>query len=269
MVRYAESHKDDWMITKATWRDNPSVSKEFIDGVKKEAQEKGDISAFMQEYELEFRSVEGAVFPEFNRDIHVISPSDVPTEGTVYAAIDFGWAEDHPTAVVFVIIDAKQDWYVFDEILVSKQKLEDTIEQIKQKLGSHRLAGIVGDSARPDLIDYMASKGMPIIPADKGAGSVPAGIQLVGQMLIPREQLIGKPRPKLYFSSTCQKGIPQMEGYRYNSKKLDRKTSELPVKDKDDIPDALRYLVTHLKHGVNKKTSFPKPSVTYNSYGLL
>lgn len=269
MVRYAEGHPEDWFITKATWRNNPSVSKEFIESVKREAQEKGDLSAFMQEYELEFRSVEGAVYPEFNRDIHVVNPSEVPTEGTVYAGIDFGWAEDHPTAVVFVLIDAKQDWYVFDEILVSKQKLDDTIEQIKQKLGNHRLAGIVGDSARPDLIDYMATKGMPIIPADKGAGSVPAGIQLVGQMLLPREQLIGKPRPKLYFSSNCNKGIPQMEGYRYNSRKLDRKVSELPVKDKDDIPDALRYLVTHLKHGVQKKTEFPKPAIQYNGYGLL
>lgn len=268
MVRYAETH-DDWFISKATWRDNPHVAPEFIENVRREAQEKGEMAAFMQEYELEFRSVEGAVYPEFNRDIHVIKPSEVPTDGTVYCGIDFGWAEDHPTAVVFVLIDANQDWYVFDEICVSKTKLEDTIEMIKQKLGDKHLSGIVGDSARPDLIDYMATKGMPIIPAAKGANSVASGIQLIGQMLVPREQLVGKPKPKLYFSSTCQKGIPQMEGYRYNSKKLDRKISEMPIKDKDDIPDALRYLVLHLKHGINKTEKVPEPTIKFNQFGVL
>lgn len=268
MTRYAESHPKDWFISKATWRDNPAISEEFIKGVRKEMEEKGELSAFMQEYELEFRSVEGAVYPEFNRDIHVISPDLVPSEGTVYCGIDFGWAEDHPTAVVFVLIDANQDWYVFDEICVSKTKLEDTIEIIKQKLGDKRLAGIVGDSARPDLIDYMATKGMPIIPADKGANSVASGIQLIGQMLVPRERLIGKPKPKLFFANNCNKGIPQMEGYRYNSKKLDRKVSETPIKHNDDIPDALRYLALHLKHGVNKEEKMPTPSIKFNSYGF-
>lgn len=268
LVRYAETH-DDWFISKATWRDNPHVDPKFIESVRQEAQEKGEMSAFMQEYELEFRSVEGAVYPEFNRDVHVIKPSEVPTEGTIYCSIDFGWAEDHPTAVVFVLIDANQDWYVFDEICVSKTKLEDTIEVIKQKLGDKRMVSIVGDSARPDLIDYMATAGMPIVPAPKGANSVASGIQLVGQMLVPREQLIGKPKPKLFFSSTCKKGIPQMEGYRYNSKKLDRKVSETPIKDKDDIPDALRYLVLHLKHGVNKVDKVPKPTMQFNEFGLL
>lgn len=268
MVRYAETH-DDWFISKATWRDNPHVDPKFIETVKKEAQEKGEMSAFMQEYELEFRSVEGAVYPEFNRDLHVVKPQDVPTDGTVYCGIDFGWAEDHPTAVVFVLIDANQDWYVFDEICVSKTKLEDTIEVIKQKLGDKHLSGIVGDSARPDLIDYMATKGMPIIAASKGANSVASGIQLIGQMLVPREQLIGKPKPKLYFSSVCTKGIPQMEGYRYNSKKMDRKVSELPIKDKDDIPDALRYLVLHLKHGINKTEKTPEPTIKFNQFGIL
>lgn len=268
MVRYAETH-DDWFISKATWRDNPHVDPKFIETVKKEAQEKGEMSAFMQEYELEFRSVEGAVYPEFNRDLHVVKPQDVPTDGTVYCGIDFGWAEDHPTAVVFVLIDANQDWYVFDEICVSKTKLEDTIEVIKQKLGDKHLSGIVGDSARPDLIDYMATEGMPIIAASRGAGSVASGIQLIGQMLVPREQLIGKPKPKLYFSSVCTKGIPQMEGYRYNSKKMDRKVSELPIKDKDDIPDALRYLVLHLKHGINKTEKTPEPTIKFNQFGIL
>lgn len=268
MVRYAESHPDDWMITKATWRDNPSVSKEFIDTIRKEAEEKGNLSAYMQEYELEFRSVEGAVYPEFNRDVHVVQPSEIPAEGTVYAGIDFGWAEDHPTAVVFVLIDANQDWYVFDEICVSKTKLDDTIEIIKQKLGDKRLVSIVGDSARPDLIDYMASKGMPIVPAHKTANSVASGIQLLGQMLQPREQLIGKPKPKLYFSSVCKKGISQMEGYKYNSKKMERKVSEQPIKNNDDIPDALRYLLLHMKYGMIKDERLPEPSLKFNSYGL-
>lgn len=269
MVRYAEAHDNDWFLSKATWRDNPHVKKSFIESVRREAEEKGELSAFMQEYELEFRSVEGAVYPEFNRDVHVIKPSDVPLDGTVYCGIDFGWAEDHPTAVVFVLVDNNQDWYVFDEICISKTKLEDTIEMIKQKLGDKHLAGIVGDSARPDLIDYMATKGMPIIGAQKGANSVASGIQLVGQMLVPREQLIGKPKPKLYFTSNCKKGIPQMEGYRYNSKKHDRKVSEMPIKDNDDIPDALRYLVLHLKHGINKVDKIPKTTMKFNEFGLL
>jgi phage terminase large subunit len=268
LIQFAQED-DRWFFIKATWRDSPYVSKEFIAEERKEAEKTGKLSTFLQEVELEFRAVQGAVYPQFDRDIHVVKPSEVPSlkDLTIYAGIDFGY---HTTACLFVGIDHDQNWWVFDEVYGREEILQDLMPRIWEKLGDQRMVLMVGDSQAKDAIETMVVKGFPIVPVVKRSDSIIHGIDLLRGMLRPRIQLIGDPKPTLFFSSVCKNVIQEMEAYKYPEDKPERNPSELPQKEDDHGPDALRYLKLHLKYGLEKDDNLPKSSMVkqLNEYGL-
>lgn len=267
LIQFAQDD-ERWFYLEATWRDSPYVSRDFIAAERKEAEKTGKLSTFLQEVELEFRAVQGAVYPKFDRKVHIVKPSEIPDELTVYSGIDFGY---HTTACLFVGIDKDQNWWVFDELYGRETILADLMPRIWEKLGDQRLVLMVGDSQAKDAIETMLTKGFPIVPVVKRADSIIHGIDLIRTMLKPRIQLIGEPKPTLFISSVCKNLIQEMEAYKYPEEKQDRNPSELPQKEDDHGPDALRYLKLHLKYGLQKDDKLPKSSVMgqMNDYGLL
>jgi hypothetical protein len=268
--------EESWYFQQATWRDSPYVSQEAIDLAKKDALRKGTLSTFLQEYELEFRSVQGAVYPQFSRDIHVVKPSEVPPleEMSIYAGIDFGY---HTTACPLIGIDKDQNWWVFDEVYGRAEILKDIMPRIKDKLADKRLILMIGDSQAKDAIETMNSEGFPIVPVSKKGpsnvpgGSIAHGIDLIREKLKPRIQLVGEPKPTLFFSSVCKNLIQEIEAYRYPEDKPNRNSDEVPQKENDHGPDALRYVALHLKYGLVKDEEplkFEMDKQT-NAYGLL
>lgn len=260
-----------WYYSKALWHNNPYVKPEWIAAERKQAEEEGTLGQFLQETELIPFTVQGAVYPQFNKEIHVVKPEDVPEEGTNYIALDFGFAEGHPMAACFIRITRDDVWYQWDEIHGTGIQLDDAIAEIKIKMGDKPLTGIIADSARPDLIDLMASKGLPMIPAPKKQNSVPAGIQLFSRRLRPKIQIIGGPKPNYYVTNNCKKTIYDFTHYRYKEVKQDRHPMELPEKKFDDSMDALRYLELFFKFGHPNDKTVKKSSVIkeLNPYGLL
>jgi phage terminase large subunit len=277
-LEYAKQEDNKrWFYLEATWRDNPLVDPAWIAQERKEAEERGELDTFMQEVELQFRTIQGAVYPSFDRRLHVITPSGkrddgsiivVPDEGILYGTWDFGWTEGHPTAFNLILIDGQGRRFVIDEIHGTEIEMDDVIEMIRMKVGDRRLVGIVGDSARPDLIAYARSKGLPMIEAPKKQGSVVAGITLLKQKLKPKIQILGLPEPEYYFLSTCKHTIYQFENYKYKENKPDRPASELPMKQDDDHPDGIRYLELYLKYGVVQKQEPIRSTLKFNQYGL-
>jgi len=267
LIQDAKS-QDRWFYLEATWRDSPYVKKEFIEEEKKEAERQGKLSTFMQEVELEFRAVQGAVYPSFNRKLHIVKPSEIPTEDvTTYACIDFGY---HTTACLIVDIDKDQNWWVVDEVYGRQEILKDIIPRIKDKLGDKRLVLMVGDSQAKDAIETM-TRDFPIVPVVKHADSIIHGINLIRTKLKPRIQLVGEPKPTLFISSVCKNFIKEIEAYKYPEDKPERDPSELPMKLDDHGPDALRYLVIHLKYGTQKDDKLPESSLLkeVNEFGLI
>jgi phage terminase large subunit len=257
-----------WFYQEATWRDSPYVKREFIEAERKEAEKKGTLSTFLQEVELEFRAVQGAVYPSFERKVHVAQYQDIPAleDMSIYAGIDFGY---HTTACLFVGIDKDQNWWVFDEVYGRQETLQDIIPRIRDKLVGQRLILMVGDSQAKDAIETM-NKEFPITPVVKRQDSIIHGIDLIRAKLKPRIQLIGEPKPQLYIASICKNFIKEIEAYKYPEDKPDRNPSELPMKEDDHGPDALRYLMIHLKYGVQKDDKMPANSIIkdLNEFGL-
>lgn len=266
-----EFAKDDprWFYLEATWRDSPYVSRQFIEQERAEAEKTGKLSTFLQEVELEFRAVQGAVYPQFSREFNIVRHSDIPPldELSIYSGVDFGW---HTTAVLLVGIDKDQTWWIFDEIYGREAILKDVMPRVKDKLGDHRLILMVGDSAAKDAIETLVSEGWPITPVIKRQDSIIHGIDLIRKKLKPRIQLVGKPKPELFISSACKNFIKEIEAYKYPEDKPDRNPSELPMKEDDHGPDALRYLMLHLKYGVQKDEKIPSSSLMkqISGYGI-
>jgi hypothetical protein len=265
LIQYAKD-ADDWFYQEATWRDSPYITKEFMENVRKDAERQGKLSGFMQEYELEFRSVQGAVYPDFKRDIHVISPSDIPQELTYYGAIDFGW---HTTAFLLWGVDKDQNWYLVDEVYGRQETLDAVIPRIKNVIGDKRLVLLVADSANRDAIEVMA-RDFPVAGVNKANDTTgySLGIGLITEKLKPRMQLVGPPKPTLFVGSNCKNFIFEVESYKYPEEKKDRNPSEIPVKENDHGPDAARYLFLHLKFGIAKDEKLPEPSIKFNEFGM-
>lgn len=258
LIQYAKDDPD-WFYLEATWRDSPYVTEEFINQVRKEAEKQGRLSSFMQEYELEFKAVQGAVYPVFNRNVHLIKPSDIPPDLTYYGAIDFGW---HTMPFLLLGVDKDQTWYVIDEVYGREETTADFIPRVKNVIGDKRLVLIVGDSASRDSIELMRPH-FPIVGVNKANDSkgYQTGIGLVTEKLKPRTQLVGPPKPSLYIGSNCKNLIFEIEAYKYPEVKADRNPTEIPVKLNDHGPDALRYLFLHLKFGIQKEQKMPVNSM--------
>jgi hypothetical protein len=270
LIQFAKED-DNWFYEEATWRDSPYVKPEFIANVRAEAEKRGLLSGFMQEYELEFRSVMGAVYPMFSRKIHQIKPSEIPeNELTYYAAIDFGW---HTTAFLLVGIDKDQNWYIVDEVYGKEETLDNLKPRITNVIGDKRLVLMVGDSQNRDAIEVLRKDGFPIHGVNKANDTkgYATGIALISEKLKPRMQLVGPPKPSMYVSTACKHLTFELESYHFPEEKAERNPSDVPVKVDDHGPDALRYLALHLKFGLVKDEPIPKTEMEkqINSYGLL
>lgn len=262
----------DWYYRKATWRENPLILPEIIQADREQAEAEGKMGAFLQETELIPFAQQGAVYPDYARKIHHCPASKIPADGTDYVFLDFGFAEGHPMAACFVRITRDDVWYQWDEIVGTGIHIDDLIADIRTKMGDRRCTAIIADSARPDLIEYMAAKGMPMVPAPKKQNSIVAGIQLFSRRLKPKIQIMGEPKPNYYIDTiACPKTHYQFTHYRYKEVKTNRNPDENPEKKNDDTMDALRYGELFFKFGAPKNDKVPPSSLTkeFNSYGLL
>lgn len=268
LIQFAKE-SDHWYYAEATWRDSPYVTEAFIDSVRADAEKQGKLSAFMQEYELEFRAVQGAVYPSFNRKVHIKNPDEFPDDLTYYGAIDFGW---HTTAFLLIGIDKDQNWWIVDEVYGKEETLDSVIPRIKQRLGDKRLVLLIADSANRDAIEVMR-RDFPIFGINKANDSkgYSTGIGLITEKLKPRMQLVGPPKPSLYLSTSCKHLTYELESYKFPEEKPERNASDIPIKEDDHGPDALRYFALHLKFGIPKDDKIPKSSALkeMTEYGIF
>lgn len=139
--------------------------------------------------------------------------------------IDFGF--NHPTVLVKVYFHERE---LFVETIIHESYLTttDLINKMNE-LGVDQNVEIMADWARPEIIQEMKLVGYNVHPANK---SVKKGIDNVKQF-------------KVYGYSDDKNMITEFENYKWR-KVGDRITDE-PVKEYDDISDAIRYATYYIK----------------------
>jgi PBSX family phage terminase large subunit len=179
---------------------------------------------------------EGAVYEEFDEDVHVCDPFPIPREWQVFRSIDFGYT--NPFVCLWGAVDEDGRIYICDEHYKDKMLIRNHALVINIKSRGKNIQQTVADHDAQDRAE-LVSHGIATTAAKK---AVSKGIQAVKKRLIP----IGDGKPRLYIFSSCKNLIQEFYEYKWPEGKEGHNDKEEPVKEHDHAMDALRYLIVHL-----------------------
>lgn len=232
-----------------------------------------------REINASFDAYEGAIFPEFRRDINVVKPFKIPANWVKSVGADHGFRS--PASWIWGAVDEDANLYIYREFYEKEWIIEEICktgakgrlsayhrmqkgEEIqavhidpstKARRGEHGKSDF--DIYRSHLPDHIA-----LIPAKNG---VTASIDLLRWYFKP-DLLKGK--PKIFIFDTCPNLIEEIVNYRYqelSAGSAGKKTAkEAPVKVDDHAVDALRYLVMSLPDP-RKPMEDPYKKIKYQS----
>jgi len=183
-----------------------------------------------------WRSNEGAVYSEFDEDIHVKDAIAPPADWRRLRAIDFGYT--NPFVCLWGAVDPDGRLHIYREHYKAATRTAEHAEIIKRLSGQERYFATVADHDAADRAE-LESLGIRSDPASKG---VLAGIQAVKSRLA----LQGDGRPRIYFSRSLRSLLSEIYNYRWETRREGVNAREEPVKLDDHAMDALRYMVMAL-----------------------
>ena len=183
---------------------------------------------------------EGAAFPEWNRQIHVIEPFDIPSSWPRFRACDYGYGSY--TGVVWIAVAPDEQLIVYREMYVSKVIATDLADMILEIEQDEKIRYGVLDSSLwhnrgdtgPSLAEQMIMKGCRWRPSDRSRGSRVAGKNEIHRRLQVDEFT---EEPRLVFFNSCVNIISQLPAIP-----LDKNNPEdVDTNSEDHLYDALRY----------------------------
>jgi hypothetical protein len=184
---------------------------------------------------------EGAAFTEFNRDIHVVEPFNIPNNWVKFRACDYGYGSY--SAVLWFAVSPSEQLIVYRELYVSKvlaTDLADMINELEAGDGGMRY-GVLDSSlwhkrgdTGPSLAEQMIMKGCRFRPSDRSKGSRVSGKNEIHRRLQVDEYT---EEPRIVFFNNCTNTVSQLP-----SIPLDKKNPEdVDTRAEDHLYDALRY----------------------------
>ena len=237
--QFVEEIREGYSRIQISGLDNP-----WIDSVKLRRTVQ-HMSETMQRTRLfgDFVSQEGLVYDEFDPRYHVVKPFDIPEDGEIYRAIDFGVRNPWCTLWIYRdregLFGADDALYIYREYYkTNRTTLENGRETIRLSEGDPRCLFTVADSAGKDARLILARElGISTKPSPKELGMVTM-IGLVKERLMIHAD--GKPR--LFVFNTCPALIGEFRKYRWSK----IKNKDQPLKTDDHALDSLRYAIGFL-----------------------
>ena len=253
---YLNENKDDevW-YEQMEWADNPYLSKDEVEGMTKS----------MSEEEVEARrygkfvASSGLVYTEFDENIHVIEPFDVPKEWQDNISIDPGL--HNPLSAHFYAVDFDGNVYVVAEhyaaekdVAYHARKINEIASRLDWKRTSTgKLSALIDPAAsqrtlssQKTVVELFNENG--ILVNTKVNKDMFSGIATVKSYLKTADG-----RTRLYIFKNCVNLIREIKSYWWGD-------GDNPVKKDDHALDELRYyLMTKPKHTQHiKKTDIQK-----------
>jgi PBSX family phage terminase large subunit len=233
LTDFINNEKLDARTWNFTFEDNPVLSEAF----KNELRNSYTGVFYHRFIEGQWVNAEGLVYPNFNRDVHVIEPFAIPESWTVYRAIDFGYK--NPFVCLWGATDEDGRLYIFAEHFKSEKLIEYHAARIKEV--GYLDADTVADH---DSQDRAELKAHDIFTAAANK-EVIAGIKAVQSRLMVK----GDGKPRIYVFSTCRELIKEFGLYEWDESKEGKAEKEEPRKLNDHGMDALRYMVMRIDRG--------------------
>ena len=199
----------------------------------------------------------GQMFPELNRDRHVVAPFKLPAEWTRYNGIDWGFSPGW-WAVIWAAVDEDGRVWLYRE-LYAQQVIEP--DQAKRILaaeadGEHVLIRYADDAmwtgrgAAKSSADMYADNGVHLTPASKGSRVI--GWQRVRRYLAEapacqHHRALGwETCPMLHMFTTLHDTFRTLSDLPHATK---GDPEDADSGGEDHLPDALRYLLINLGAG--------------------
>jgi len=221
-----------------TWEDNPFLSKKEA----KLLESALDSAALDARKYGRFSDGAGLVYPEFDENVHVVEPFDIPCDWQENISIDPGL--NNPLSAHWYAVDWDGNVYVVAEHFAAGKDIDfhaGAIKEISRKLnwktdGRGRLNALIDSAANQHTL--ASSKSVAELFAEKG---------IVVNTNVNKDMFTGIARVKsflkrgngeanLYVFSNCFNMIEEFRGYYWAS-------GDAPVKRDDHCMDELRYFI--------------------------
>lgn len=227
------------------WKDNPFLDEQEIESMSTCMSEK---SLASRRYG-KFMENTGLVYEEFDENIHVIEPFDVPKEWYDKISIDPGL--NNPLSAHFYCVDFDDNVYVIGEHYEKGKDIDyhaKEILSIAQKLDWHyshsgKIEALIDSAANQRTL--ASSKSVSELFYDKG---------IAVNCNVNKEKFSGIARVKGYFAArpprififkNCVNMIRELKSYWWG-------TGDSPVKKDDHAMDELRYYIMSKPKNENK-----------------
>lgn len=167
---------------------------------------------------------EGVVYKNFNQDIHYVDEVDMSNMVNIFAAVDWGY--EHYGAIVVIAESKERDFYLIEEHAHQHKEIDEWVDIAKGVRNRYGKIPFYCDSARPEYVVRFRKEKFKAINAEK---AVVSGIEEVARLFKQERFFILK--------STAKRFKEEINSYVWDSK------SGMPVKQMDDVMDAIRYAI--------------------------
>ncbi len=168
---------------------------------------------------------EGAVYRDFNLNVHYISREKLKSVNFVKYMAGVDWGYEHYGAIVLIGLDDEGNYYLIKEVARRFKEIDFWLEEARKIKGEFGNITFYCDSARPEYVKKFRKNGLKAVNAKK---EVLSGIERIAQLYKQR---------KLYIVDDVERFKEEIYMYVW-----DEKTGE-PVKAFDDVQDAIRYAI--------------------------
>jgi len=185
---------------------------------------------------------DGAAFPEFTLNTHVVEPFDIPNTWRKFRSCDFGYST-YSAVLWFAIDPAYETLIVYRELYVSKKTARELARLVLEAEAGDKISYGVLDSSTwhkrghtgPSIAEEMIAEGCRWRPSDRTSGSRVAGKNRLHELLKFDEEI---DQAGIVFFDTCRQTISDLQVIPSDKKGTDDID---PRFASDHTYDALRY----------------------------
>ena len=237
-VYRADENPDDYLFIPAQVYDNPvllSADPDYVHQLESLPQKLRDAWLHGR-----WDVFEGQFFPEFQPDLHVCMPSEIPSRLRKFAALDYGF---DMLAALLLGVDADGTLYVLSEVCTPELTLREAGERVAELCAGHDVEYL---TASPDLWNRRQDTGKSGFEVMQSVHGMPPmcaadnrrvpGWRILREYLNPRE---GSPR--LRISSHCTNLIRSLPALLCSSEHPEDASDQPHAVTHS--PEALRYAV--------------------------
>lgn len=237
----ANTHRMTRLLSR--FKDNPTISDTYLKGLS-------DLTGVRRDrlYLGRWAAAEGAVWPEYDADKHLIQRREIPDDWRRFRSIDFGYAVDHPFCCQWWAMDESGRLYRYRELYGAQRTVHKWAKQIMELSDNEVIEFTVCDHDAEDRAT-LAEEGIPVTPADK---RVITGIETVavrlanGTLFLLRDSLVERDTRLAEMKRPCCTE-EEIDGYVWKVAPDGALAKEAPDKNSPDHGcDAMRYMVLWL-----------------------